>query len=367
MQQGIVDVRQGIVDVRQGIVDVRQGIVDMRQGIFDVQKGSPEVKEGSGGAIWSLPAFRFLAGLTMPRMASLPPLGAHVSVAGGLATALGRATDLGCTAIQIFVKNASQWRGRVLEDEEATAFRTAHAGSAVGPLVAHASYLINLAAAEGEIREKSVEALVDELARCCRLGVGGLVLHPGAHLGAGEETGIARVAEALDRIHALLPGCPTRVLLENTAGQGSCLGHRLEHLAQIRAQVAEPQRIGVCLDTCHSFAAGYAIHEVSGYEDFITQVIELLGLDALGCIHLNDSVKPFASRRDRHAHIGEGEIGLDAFARLLQDPRLLGVPMVLETEPGDEMEGHRRDLAVLRGLVEPPAAKGRRRRKVRSS
>jgi deoxyribonuclease-4 len=287
-------------------------------------------------------------------MAPLPPLGAHVSVAGGLATALGRATELGCEAIQIFVKNGSQWRGRVLADEEAEAFRTAHAGSAVGPLMAHASYLINLAAAEGVIREKSVEALADELVRCARLGVGGLVVHPGAHVGAGEDTGIERVAAALDRVFGLLPDssdAPTRILLENTAGQGTCLGHRLEHLAAIRARVAAPHRVGVCLDTCHAFAAGYAIHEEAGYEDFLAAVAEILGLDTLGGMHLNDSLRPFASRRDRHAHIGEGEIGLDAFARLLQDPRLAAVPMVVETEPGDEMAGHRRDLEILRGLV----------------
>jgi deoxyribonuclease-4 len=288
-----------------------------------------------------------------PPKPSLPPLGAHVSVAGGLATALGRAADLGCDAIQIFVKNGNQWRGRPLADDEADAFRTAHAGSAVGPLMAHASYLINLASAEGEMREKSVEALADELARCSRLGVGGLVVHPGAHLGAGDEAGCERVAAALDRVLAAVSGVspPTRILLENTAGQGTCLGHRLEHLAWIRSRVAAPQRIGVCLDTCHAFAAGYAIHEASGYEDFVAAAAELLGLDALGCFHLNDSVRPFASRRDRHAHIGEGEIGLDAFARLLHDPRLAHVPMVVETEPGDEMAGHRRDLEVLRGLA----------------
>jgi deoxyribonuclease-4 len=284
---------------------------------------------------------------------TLPPLGAHVSVAGGLATALDRAADLECTAIQIFVKNGNQWQGRVLSDAEAGAFCAAHGCSAVGPLMAHASYLINLAAAAGEIREKSVAALADELTRCARLRVGGLVVHPGAHVGAGDEAGIARVAEALERVFKIVPDAPTRVLLENTAGQGTCLGHRLEHLAQIRAQVSAPQRVGVCLDTCHAFAAGYAIHEAAGYEDFVAAAAELLGLDTLGCFHLNDSVKPFASRRDRHAHIGEGEIGLDAFARLLHDPRLSGVPMVLETEPGDEMDGHRRDLAVLRGLSSP--------------
>lgn len=294
---------------------------------------------------------------------SLPPLGAHVSVAGGLGKALERAADLECSAIQIFVKNGSQWRGRVLADEEAEAFCASHACSAVGPLMAHASYLINLAAPEGEIREKSVEALADELTRCARLRVGGLVVHPGAHVGAGDEAGIARVAAALDRVLAMVPDAvPTRVLLENTAGQGTCLGHRLEHLAQIRAQISAPHRVGVCLDTCHAFAAGYAIHEAAGYEDFMAAVVEILGLAALGGFHLNDSVKPFASRRDRHAHIGEGEIGLDAFARLLQDPRLESVPMVVETEPGDEMEGHRRDLAVLRGLVAPRTPKSRRRK-----
>jgi deoxyribonuclease-4 len=281
-------------------------------------------------------------------------------VAGGLATAFARAADLGCDAIQIFVKNANQWRGREIGDEEADAFRAAHAGSAVGHLVAHASYLINLAAADGEIREKSVAALADELTRCVRLGVGGLVVHPGAHLGAGDDTGIERVAEGLDRVLALVPesaGAPSRILLENTAGQGTCLGHRLEHLAAMRSRVAAPQRIGVCLDTCHAFAAGYAIHEAAGYEEFVAAVAELLGLDVLGCMHLNDSVKPFASRRDRHAHLGEGEIGLDAFARLLQDPRLSNVPMVLETEPGDEMAGHRKDLEILRGLVPAGAPK----------
>jgi len=212
--RGIVDLDEGILHFWRGINNFAWGIVVVAWGIDDVEKGIFVVDQGPFGSTESPeksaepakdkgfagPDFDESPGVRRAynaRMASLPPLGAHVSVAGGLATALDRAADLDCTAIQIFVKNANQWRGRVLEDEEATAFRTAHAGSAVGPLVAHASYLINLAAAEGEIREKSVEALADELARCCRLGVGGLVLHPGAHLGAGEETGVARVAEAL--------------------------------------------------------------------------------------------------------------------------------------------------------------------------
>ena len=294
-------------------------------------------------------------------MPHLPPLGAHVSVAGGMPTAIERASDLGCTAIQIFVKNANQWRGREVGDDEAAAFRAAHAASRVGPLLAHASYLINLCAADPALLARSRQALADELARCARLGVGALVVHPGAHLGVGEEAGMDLAAASLDAALTALPESPVRVLLENTAGQGSCLGHRLEHLAGIRQRVSAPQRVGVCLDTCHSFAAGYAIHDRSGYEDFLAEVEERLGLPALGALHLNDSVRPFASRRDRHAHIGEGEIGLDAFARLLHEPRLRQVPMVVETEPGRDMEFHRQDLATLRGLVKPVGAARRGR------
>jgi deoxyribonuclease-4 len=294
-------------------------------------------------------------------MQALPPLGAHISVAGGLSTAFGRAADLGCDAMQIFVKNASQWRGREMLDGEIAAFREAHAGSAVGPLVAHGSYLINLAATDPAILEKSLDALADELVRCSRLGVAGLVLHPGAHLGAGEEAGIEKVAASLDAVLGDLPDVSTRVLLENTAGQGSCLGWRLEQLAAIRAKVAEPHRVGFCLDTCHAFAAGYAIHE--DFSGFLSEVEERLGISAVGCFHLNDSVRPFGSRRDRHAHIGEGEIGLAMFERMLTEPRIHAIPMVVETDPEDEMEGHRRDLNVLRGLV---GLKKKRRRRASS-
>jgi deoxyribonuclease-4 len=292
-------------------------------------------------------------------MATFPPLGVHVSVAGGLPTAFERAEALGCTAIQIFVKNANQWRGRELAGPEVEEFRAAHAASPVRPLLAHASYLINLATANAALREKSRAALAGELARCARLGVGGLVVHPGAHLGAGCDAGIERVAASLDRVLAKVPEAPVRILLENTAGQGSCLGDRLEHLERIRSLVARPERIGVCLDTCHAFAAGYAIHEPAGSEDFWAEALARFGA-ALGGVHLNDSVRPFGSRRDRHAHIGEGEIGLDAFARILQDPRLAAVPMVLETEPGDGMAGHRKDLEVLRSLIPLPLGEGAR-------
>ncbi|HEY8020382.1 MAG TPA: deoxyribonuclease IV [Thermoanaerobaculia bacterium] len=280
-----------------------------------------------------------------------PLLGAHVSVAGGVATAFERADALGCGAIQIFVKNANQWRGKDLGEDEVAAFRRARRASGVGPVLAHASYLINLAATDRSILVRSRAALADELRRCSRLGVDGLVVHPGAHLGAGESRGIARAARSLDLVLAALPASSTRVLLENTAGQGSCLGHRLEHLAEIRARVAQPARVGICIDTCHAFAAGYAIHEEAGYEELLAELGDGIGWDALGGLHLNDSVRPFASRRDRHAHIGEGELGLAAFARFLADPRLRKVPMVVETDPEDAMAGHRRDLATLRGLL----------------
>jgi deoxyribonuclease-4 len=295
------------------------------------------------------------------RMSKLPPLGAHVSVAGGLPTAMERATALGCTAAQIFVKNASQWRGREVGEDEEAAFRQAHAASPVGPLVAHASYLINLCAADPDLLVRSRAALADELARCSRLGVGGLVVHPGAHLGAGEEAGIDAVAASIDAALAAVPDTATRLLLENTAGQGSCLGYRLEHLAAIRDRTTARARIGICLDTCHAFAAGYALHEPAGYDGMLAEIAERIGLDALGCLHLNDSLRPFGSRRDRHAHIGDGEIGLVPFARLLADPRLREIPMILETETGDDMAGHRRDLETLRGLVLSPQRPARRR------
>jgi deoxyribonuclease-4 len=281
-----------------------------------------------------------------------PQLGAHVSVAGGLATAFERAATLGCDTIQIFVKNANQWRARPLDDGEAAAFRAAHAAGRVGVVMAHASYLINLAATDPRLLALSVAALTDELERCGRLGVDGLVLHPGAHLGSGEAAGLDRAASSLDQALAALPGLRTRVLLENTAGQGSCLGHRLEHLASLRARLpaARRRRVGFCIDTCHAFAAGYPVADRAGWRDFVAEVTDRLGIQSLGCIHVNDSLRPCGSRRDRHAHIGEGLLGLETFARLLAEPALGAVPMILETDPGKDMAEHARDLAVLRSL-----------------
>jgi deoxyribonuclease-4 len=278
-----------------------------------------------------------------------PPLGAHVSVAGGMPNAFPNGEALDCEAIQVFVKNANRWRGRALPDAEVDDFRSAREASPIGPVVAHAAYLINVAAGEEAVRERSAAGLADELERCARLGVDALVLHPGAHVGAGEEAGIERAVEVLDRVLSAAPPGP-RLLLENTAGQGTVLGHRLEHLAALRGGLTHADRVGVCLDTCHAFAAGYALHEAAGYDEFWATVEELLGMDAVGCLHLNDSLRPFASRKDRHAHFGEGEMGVEPFARLLHDERLAAVPMIIETETGDDQEGHRRDLELLRSL-----------------
>ncbi len=278
-----------------------------------------------------------------------PLLGAHVSTAGGLWRAFPRAQALGCAAMQIFVKSPGQWRARPLTPKDVHDFRAARAAADLGPVVAHAAYLVNLAAADPVLRARSRDALARELRRSARLGVDALVVHPGAHAGQGEEAGLALAADSLRRVCAATPDCKTRLLLENTAGQGSSLGHRLEHLEILRRGLR--RRVGVCLDTCHAFAAGYPIHEPAGWEEFMAEVTERFGRGGLACLHLNDSLRPFASRRDRHAHIGEGEIGRDTFAHLLADQRLAGLPMIVETDPEENQAGHRRDLATLRGLL----------------
>lgn len=280
-----------------------------------------------------------------------PLLGAHVSVAGGFVEGVRRGIGLACDALQIFVKSPSQWQGRPLAPEDAAAFRAAQAASAIGPVVAHAAYLINLAAPDPQILAKSRAALADELRRCAALGVPALVVHPGAHLGAGVEAGLAAIARSLDAVDAELGSCPTRILLEITAGQGTVLGSRLHHLAAIREQAGCRDRLGVCLDTCHAYAAGYAIDSPAGWEDFLAELESEVGCSLVGCVHLNDSVGELGSRKDRHANLGEGRLGVEPFRRLLAEPRLRHAPMILETPIGDDELGHARDLAVLRGLL----------------
>jgi deoxyribonuclease IV len=280
-----------------------------------------------------------------------------VSTAGGVSSAFARARALGCDALQLFVKNANAWSAKPLAAAEIDAFRAAHATTAGPsapaplPLVAHAGYLINLCSPKPEVHARSGLALIDELRRCEALGVPGLVVHPGAHLGEGVEAGLDGVARALDAAHAALPGLAARVLLENTAGQGTVLGSRPAQLAAIVARVDAPERIGICLDTCHAFAAGYDLRDEAGYEAFVDEVEATVTLARVAAVHVNDSVFGLGSGKDRHAPIGAGELGAAAFARWLADPRWGDVPMVLETPLGDDERGHERDLATLRSLL----------------
>lgn len=276
-------------------------------------------------------------------------LGAHVSISGGIENAFARGEAAGCTAIQIFTKNASQWRAKPLAKEAISAFRNARQESAIGPVIAHDSYLINLAAPEDAPWEKSIAAFSDELERCAALGIEALVMHPGAHLGTGEEAGLARVAAAFRRIFAEGPD-GVKVLLENTAGQGTYLGWRFEHLAAIMEQVPEG-RFGICFDTCHAFAAGYDLATAGGYGQVMAELDRVIGIGKIGAIHLNDCKKPCGSRVDRHDHIGRGTIGREGFAALMQDRRLREVPMILETPKGEGNEMDRVNLALLRELA----------------
>jgi deoxyribonuclease-4 len=273
-----------------------------------------------------------------------------VSVAGGLEKSFGRGVELGCEAIQIFVKSQHRWQAKPLEEAPARAFREASAASPIGFVVAHASYLINLASEDEELLAKSRHALADELDRCQALGLDGLVLHPGAHLGAGEEAGVGRVARSLDAVLAARDAGGPRVLLENTAGQGTVLGYRFEQLAGMIALADCAPMLGVCIDSCHAFAAGYPLHEEGGLREMLEQFEATVGLSKLVCFHLNDSQQPFASRKDRHANLGEGEMGAEAFARLMVEPCLREVPMILETPTGEDNAGYRKDLELLRSF-----------------
>jgi deoxyribonuclease-4 len=276
------------------------------------------------------------------------PLGAHVSISGGLHLAPGRGRDIGCEAIQIFSKNQRQWKAKPLSDEEAEAFREAVKAAGMQSVVIHDSYLINLADPQEEGLERSREAFVDEMERAQRLGVRYLVFHPGAHKGAGEDFGIRRIAESIDYCVGQADAPGVILLVESTAGQGSNLGYTFEQLRDIRDAVSDPSRVGYCLDTCHIFAAGYDIRDQVAYERTIEKASEVLGLERVKAFHLNDSQKELNSRVDRHEHVGKGHIGIEAFRLLVNDSRFRGVPMLLET-PGDDGD-FRRNLDLLKSL-----------------
>jgi deoxyribonuclease IV len=284
-------------------------------------------------------------------------IGAHLSTRGGLPTIFERATAVGASAAALFAKNGNQWLGKTLTDEDCATFA---AQRTVAPLLTHASYLINLATTNPEFHRKSIAAMIDELDRAERLGIHAVVLHPGAHLGEGADAGIERIARSLDRVHAAIPDHRVVTLLETGAGQGTCVGCTFEELGRMIRLVDDPKRVGICFDTCHVFAAGYELRTYDGYHRTIDEMIRHVGLDNVGAFHLNDSKKPLGSRVDRHQHIGEGELGLEPFRFLLNDPRFTRLPKVIETPKPDETEADRRNLAVLRSLIGRPKSTSRR-------
>ena len=266
----------------------------------------------------------------------MPRIGAHMSIAGGLPRAVDRAVAHGCETLQIFSKSSNQWRARALGASEVAEFRLRLAASGIGPAIAHASYLINLAAPDPRLRARSIASFGEEIDRAEALGLLGVVIHPGACTTGTPEEGLEAIAGAIAHLLGARPRGCTMVLLEHTAGQGTSLGHTFEQLADLLRRLRWRARVGVCLDTCHLWAAGYDLASVEGYRDTFEQFDRLVGLERLKAFHLNDSKKPLGSRVDRHEHIGDGTLGLEAFRRLLHDPRLERVPMVLETPKSGE-------------------------------
>jgi deoxyribonuclease IV len=278
-------------------------------------------------------------------------LGAHMSIGGGVHMAIERGCSINCTAIQMFVKNNMQWFARPLAREEIRTFLEHRQRGELLSIFAHANYLINLAATNPQFLENSIRALSEELTRADQLELPFLVLHPGAHLGAGEEAGLDKIVDSINRVFRKIPKVKTRIALETTAGQGSCLGHRFEHIAYIIESVREPERLCVCLDTAHVFAAGYDIGSEAGVRKTFREFDRAIGLGRLAAIHLNDSKTARGSRVDRHEHIGKGEIGLDAFRFIMRDRRLRKIPKVLETPKGKELREDVINLRRLRGLL----------------
>jgi deoxyribonuclease-4 len=266
--------------------------------------------------------------------------------------AFARGAQIGCEAMQIFTKNQTQWQARPLDPAEIERFHQQQQETGIHPVVAHDAYLINLASPDDALWEKSLAAFTDELARAEALGLLGVVMHPGAHMGSGEEVGLARIARALDRAHAATAGYRTLTLLEITAGQGTTLGYTFEQLAAIRNAVDDRGRVAVCFDTAHALAAGYEYRTPDAYAAMWERCDRSLGIDLVRCFHINDSKKDLGSHVDRHTHIGQGFVGLDPFRMLLNDPHFAGRPMLLETPKEDEMREDVENLRVLRSLEE---------------
>lgn len=314
----------------------------------------------------------------------MPPLGAHMSIAGGFYKAVEAAARCGMDCVQIFTgstqiwavtavaekaksaasaakkstgtksspasaKAATTWRGKPIDAAEAVKFDEALRRDGIGYPIAHDSYLINLAAPDDELWRRSIEAFIVELQRAEQLGIPYVVTHPGAHTTSSEADGLRRIVCALDEVHRRTADLKAICLLENTAGQGTCLGHRFEHLGEIISGVRQPERLGVCIDTCHAFAAGYPLATAAEYDDTMEQLDRAVGLDRIKAFHLNDSKKTLGSRVDRHEQIGEGALGLEPFRHLLNDQRFRQTPMYLETPKG-KRDGEELDVVNLRTL-----------------
>ena len=281
--------------------------------------------------------------------------GAHESIAGGVFNAVILGQKAGCDTIQMFNKSSNQWRAKKLESKEIDEFFRQIELTGVTVSVSHTSYLINIASPDKALNQKSCDALKEELERCGVLKIPNLVMHPGSHVGSGEETGLNLIAANINRLFDKLPDGKVCLLLETTAGQGSNLGYTFEQLAYMIERIEDKKRIGVCLDTCHIFAAGYPVIDPKDYKKTIKQFDAIIGLDRLKIIHMNDSLKEFGSKKDRHEHIGKGHIGLDGISNFVNDKRFESVPMVLETPKEEDLAEDIENLRVLRSLVKKRA------------
>jgi deoxyribonuclease IV len=284
----------------------------------------------------------------------MPLFGAHMSIAGGYHKALLAAHAHGCTTAQMFTKSSNQWNAKPFTDDDLATFQQTLRDTQLRLTTAHDSYLINLASPDEALYRRSVEAFVIEVQRAEALGLTYLVMHPGSPTDGDEQAGLQRIAKALDEVHQRCANFRVQVLLETTAGQGNCLGHRFEHLASLLELVHDPERLGVCFDTCHVFAAGYGLATAKEYRATMKEFDRVVGLERLRCFHINDSLKPQGSRVDRHAHLGRGCIGLEPFRMLVNDPRFQDHPMILETpkEEGDNDDMDTVNLQVLRDLCQ---------------
>jgi deoxyribonuclease-4 len=274
-----------------------------------------------------------------------------MSISGGVHTAHERGMRIGCTTIQLFTKNNTQWRSKPLSREDIERYKQLERESSIQPVVAHSSYLINLCAKDRQTLKKSREAFRDELSRCGVLRVPYFIFHPGAHVGQGEEAGIKLIAESLNVLHDETRGYRVKTVLETTAGQGTALGYRFEHLRKIIDLVERKERLGVCVDTCHVFAAGYDVSSERGYEKTFEEFDSIIGLKRLVVFHVNDSKRELGSRVDRHEHIGKGRIGTIAFRLLMNDPRFVNIPKILETPKAEDMHEDVMNMRRLRRFL----------------